>query len=146
MSRDRERAEAFVAGYGRTWESWDLDAFADLFSDDVIYVEHPVDETVRGREEMLRYIRKEHEEQGEATVRMGRPIVEGNRVVGEFWATMSNRDGEAEGTLTGCFIAELDPRTGKCNVLPSVLVRIRGPRPAVRGVGRVTGRAAGRSA
>ncbi len=135
MSRDRERAEAFVAGYGRTWESWDLDAFADLFSDDVIYVEHPVDETVRGREEMLRYIRKEHEEQGEATVRMGRPIVEGNRVVGEFWATMSNRDGEAEGTLTGCFIAELDPRTGKCTFFRQYWFEFEGHAPPFAGWG-----------
>jgi len=52
MSVSREMAEAFVEGYGRAWESWDFDGFVDLFSDDVVYVEHPVDETVVGREAM----------------------------------------------------------------------------------------------
>jgi hypothetical protein len=27
---------------------------------------------------------------------------------------MSNREGETEGTLIGCFLAQLDPRTGRC--------------------------------
>src|SRR5271157_5981070 len=114
MSISREMARAFVEGYGRTWQQWDLAGFVDLFSDDVVYVEHPTDETVVGRDEMWRYIRKEHEEQGTASVRVGRPIVEGNRVVGEFWAAMSNRAGEDPGTLTGCFIAHLDPDSGRC--------------------------------
>ncbi len=107
-------AIAFVEGYGRTWQAWDYAGFADLFRDDAIYVEHPVDETVVGREAILGYIRKEHEEQGTAQVRMGRPIVEGDRVAGEFWAAMSNREGEPPGTLMGCFIARLDPATGLC--------------------------------
>ncbi len=114
MSISREMACAFVEGYGRAWQDWDYAAFVDLFSDDVVYVEHPTDETVVGREEMWRYVRKEQEEQGTAMVRMGTPIVQDNRVVGEFWAAMSNRDGEAPGTLTGCFIAHLDPDSGRC--------------------------------
>ncbi len=114
MSVNREQAKAFVEGYGRTWETWDLDGFVELFSDDVVYVEHPVDETVVGRVEMERYIRKEQEEQGAARVRMGTPIVDGDRVVGEFWAAMSNRADEPEGTLAGCFVARIDADTGLC--------------------------------
>ena len=56
---DREKAVAFVEGYGRTWQAWDFEGFADLFTDDVVYVEHPTDETVAGREQMLDYIRRE---------------------------------------------------------------------------------------
>jgi hypothetical protein len=48
MTVSREMATAFVEGYGRTWGSWDLDGFVDLFKDDVVYVEHPVNETVVG--------------------------------------------------------------------------------------------------
>lgn len=114
MSSRDEHAIAFVEGYGRTWQSWDLEGFVELFSEDVVYVEHPVDETVVGHEELLRYIVREKEEQGAARVRMGRPIVEGDRVVGEFWAAMSNREDEAPGTLAGCFIAHLDPASGRC--------------------------------
>src|SRR5271155_2683196 len=112
MELDRETATAFVDGYRNTWEKWDLTGFVDLFSDDVIYVEHPTDETVVGREEMARYIRKEQSEQGVANVRTGEAIVDGEQVVSEFWATMTNR-GE-QGTLAGCFIARLDPTNGLC--------------------------------
>jgi hypothetical protein len=110
---NRERAVAFVEGYGRTWQTWDFMGFADLFTDEVVYVEHPTDETVVGREQVLEYIRQEQLAEGIANVRMGSPIVEGNCVVGEFWTTMSKPDEEA--TLIGCFIAQLDPETGRCH-------------------------------
>ena len=38
---DREKGVAFVEGYGRTWQAWDFEGFADLFSDEAVYVEHP---------------------------------------------------------------------------------------------------------
>lgn len=81
MGIDRDQATRFVEGYGRTWEWWDFDGFVDLFTDDVIYVEHPTDETVVGREQMQAHIRAEYDYQGAATVLMGSPIVEGCQVV-----------------------------------------------------------------
>ncbi len=113
MTGIREQAVAFVEGYGRTWESWDFESFVDLFTDDVVYVEHPTDETCVGRADMARYIRKEQREQGVANVRMGKPLVDGDQVVAEFWATMTSRTEEA--TLTGCFIARIDPTDGRCS-------------------------------
>jgi hypothetical protein len=77
MTVRREMGTAFVEGYGRTWESWDFDGFIDLFSDDVVYVEHPVDETVVGREAMGRYIRREQAQAGTVSVCMGRPPLAG---------------------------------------------------------------------
>jgi ketosteroid isomerase-like protein len=109
---DRETAVAFVEGHGRTWQAWDLEGFADLFTDDVVYVEHPTDETVVGHEQMLDYIGREQIAAGAANVRMGSPIVEGDCVVGEFWTTMS-KPGE-QATLIGCFIAQLDSESGRC--------------------------------
>ena len=70
---DREKAIAFVEGYGRTWQAWDYEGFADLFTEDAIYVEHPTDETVVGRNQLLDYIRREHEAEGVASVSMGIP-------------------------------------------------------------------------
>jgi ketosteroid isomerase-like protein len=96
-------ATAFVEGYGRTWGNWDFDGFVDLFKDDVVYVEHPVNETIVGREAMERYIRREQAEAGTVHVRMGKPIVDGDRVAAEFWTAMSNRDGEPAETLAGCW-------------------------------------------
>src|SRR5271167_1351859 len=64
MSLDRERAAAFVDGYGQTWESWDIAGFVELFNDEVVYVAHPTEETVVGREALRRYVRREASEQG----------------------------------------------------------------------------------
>lgn len=72
----REGATAFAEGYRRTWEGWDPDGFADLFSDDMIYVEHPVDENVIGGE-AIRYVPREHAETGTVGFGTCKPIVEG---------------------------------------------------------------------
>src|SRR5271165_3620664 len=110
MSLDREQATAFVDGYGRTWDSWDIAGFVELFSDDVVYVDHQTDERVVGGEALASYLRKEEAEQGAVSVRMGKPIVDSEHVVAEFWVMRTNGDEQA--TLAGCFIAQLDPTNG----------------------------------
>jgi ketosteroid isomerase-like protein len=106
-----ESATAFVENYGQTWETWDVNAFLDLFSEDVVYVAHPTEETVLGREALGTYLRKEQGEQGDVRVNMGRPIVEGDHVAAEFWVTAVNRGREA--TIAGCLVAQLDAN-GRC--------------------------------
>jgi ketosteroid isomerase-like protein len=107
----RALAEEFVEAYGRTWKAWDLSGFVDLFSDDVTYVAHAMQETVVGRPALAVYIEKEAGEQGEVNVRMGRPVIEGDRVAAEFWVTATSRDWAA--TFAGCFIAQL-ASDGRC--------------------------------
>ena len=112
MGTSREDAVAFVEGYGRTWESWDYAAWVDLFTDDVVYVEHPTQRPVVGRAALDAYVRNEAAEQGAVSVRMGSPVVEGNRVAGEFWVTAT---GDSEPmTLVGGFTARLEP-DGRCS-------------------------------
>lgn len=113
MSIDRQAAAAFVDDYGRTWENWDFSGFVGLFSDDVVYVAHPTQETVAGRSALEAYIRKEAIEQGDVSVRMGEPVIDGERVAGEFWVTAASSEREA-GTITGCFVARLAP-DGRCD-------------------------------
>jgi hypothetical protein len=112
MTITRSDAAAFVEGYGRAWEEWNVSGFVELFSDHVVYVAHPTQETVLGREALERYFRKEADEQGTVSVRMGKPVVEDDRVAAEFWVTATNADGAA--TITGCLIAHLDP-DGRCD-------------------------------
>jgi len=107
----REMAVAFVDAYGRTWESWDVPSFVDLFSDEVVYVAHATEETVVGRTALASYLRKEAADQGDVSVRMGNPVIDGDRVVAEFWVTRSSEGGDW--TTTGCFIARLAP-DGRC--------------------------------
>jgi hypothetical protein len=64
-SVNREKAVAFVDAYGRTWESWDVPGFVDLFSDEVVYIAHATKETIVGRTALESYLRKEAAEQGE---------------------------------------------------------------------------------
>ena len=49
---------------------------------------------------------------GTISVRMGKPIVDGDHVAAEFWVTATNRDGEE--TTAGCLIAQLDRTAGLC--------------------------------
>jgi hypothetical protein len=116
MSQDasltrREDGVAFVEGYGRTWESWDFSGFVDLFSEEVVYVAHATEEKVVGRKALASYIRKEAEDQGRASVRIGRPVIEGDHVAAEFWVTRSNEN--QDWTTAGSFIAQLGA-DGRC--------------------------------
>jgi ketosteroid isomerase-like protein len=131
-SISRESAAAFVESYGRTWESWDFSGFVDLFSEDVVYVAHATEETVVGREALASYIRKEADDQGEATVRMGTPIIDGDRVAAEFWVTRRNRG--ADWTTTGCFIARLGP-DGRCDAFREYWFDVEGHTSAYEGWG-----------
>ena len=108
----RRQARAFVERYGRAWESWDFAGFVDLFSDGVVYVAHATTEAVTGREALAAYVRAEAADQGEATVRMGKPVIDGAHVAAEFWVTRTS-DGE-DWTTAGCFVARLGP-DGRCN-------------------------------
>ena len=110
MSLSRASGAAFVDGYGRTWESWDVPGFVDLFTDDVVYVAHPT-ETVVGRTALESYLRKEQDEQGRVSVRMGNPVTEGSHVAAEFWVTATS--GSEAATIAGCFVARL-ASDGRC--------------------------------
>jgi ketosteroid isomerase-like protein len=124
---------AFVERYGQTWESWDVDGFVDLFSDEVVYVAHP-QEAVEGRDALRRYLRKEEAEQGSVSVRMGGAIVEGDHVVVEFWVTATNRGEEA--TIAGCLIAQLDESDGRCTHFREYWFDIEGHTSAFDGWGK----------
>jgi hypothetical protein len=111
MGLDRDKAVAYVESYGRTWEAWDVERFIALHSEDVVYVAHP-QETVSGREALKRYVQKEQTAQGTVSVRMGKPVIDGDHVAAEFWVTATK--GEDEASIAGCFVAQLDETTGLC--------------------------------
>lgn len=111
MSIDSRSAAAFAENYGRAWATWDVDAFIEMFSADVVYVAHP-EEIVIGREALRRYVDKERMAQGEVVVRMGKPLVSGDQVICEFWALATNEGEEA--SIAGCLLARLDGPDGRC--------------------------------
>jgi hypothetical protein len=108
---DRSDAEAFVEGYGRAWQGWDIPGFMDLFGEDVVYVAHPLQETVVGKKALATYLQKEAAEQGRVNVRMGNPLIDGNRVAAEFWVKATSGDRTA--TIPGSLFARLGS-DGQC--------------------------------
>jgi hypothetical protein len=129
----RKSAAAFVEGYGRTWQSWDFSGFVDLFSDEVVYVAHATEETVVGREALASYIRKEADEQGEVRVRMGNPVIDGDRVAAEFWVTGTS--GARNWTVVGAFIAHLGS-DGRCAFFREYWFEVEGHTSAYAGWGK----------
>jgi ketosteroid isomerase-like protein len=111
MSLDRKKAAAYVESYGQTWESWDIERFVALHSEDVVYVAHP-QETVVGQEALRRYVLKEKTAQGEVSVRMGKPVIDGDHVAAEFWVTAAK--GAERAAIAGCLVAQLDETDGRC--------------------------------
>jgi ketosteroid isomerase-like protein len=135
VSSERQSPAEFVAGYGRTWETWDVEGNLDLFADDVVYVVHATEETVVGRADLRPYILKEKAAMGAVSVRMGEPVGEADHVAAEFWVTLTTEDGE-EGTIAGCFIAQLDPASGLCTHFREYWFEVEGHVPAYEGWGR----------
>jgi hypothetical protein len=113
MGINRETATAFIEAYGRTWNAWDITGFCGLFSEDIVYVAHPTEETVTGRTALESYVAKEQREQGAVRVKMGTPLIDGEHVVSEFWATATNNGAKA--TIAGCLIARLRGEDGLCS-------------------------------
>jgi hypothetical protein len=132
LNLDREHGRAFVEAYRQTWESWDTEGFVGLFDDEVFYCAHP-DETVVGREALGRYLEKEKAAQGAVRVRMGSPLIEGDRVVAEFWVTATNQGVEA--SIAGCLIARLDGSEGRCTHFREYWFDLEGHRSAYEGWG-----------
>src|SRR4249919_746560 len=50
---DRPRAQAWLDHYVAAWRSYEPEAIADLFSEDVSYRYHPYDEPISGREAVV---------------------------------------------------------------------------------------------
>ncbi len=105
---------AWVEAYRRAWEERDADAAAALFTDESTYRSNIFEEPHRGPDGVRAYWSGVTAAQREVSVRMGRPIVDGDRVAVEFWTTMEN-DG-AEVTLPGCLLLSFD-EDGRCRSL-----------------------------
>jgi hypothetical protein len=132
LSVGRDSAAVFVDSYGSAWESWDVPGFVDLFSDEVVYVAHAMEETVVGRAALATYVQKEAAEQGQVSVRMGSPVIDGNRVAAEFWVTATS--GNQAATIAGCFVARLAP-DGRCDLFREYWFDVEGHTSAYDGWG-----------
>lgn len=102
MSKDtvREWADA----YKTAWETADSDAAAALFTEDGTYRANIYEDPYRGRSGVAAYWTDVTSSQSDVTVKMGQPLVDGNRAVVEFWTKM--RVGGEPVTLAGALLLE----------------------------------------
>ena len=119
---DRRAAQDWLDRYLEAWRTYDRDAIAALFSDDVAYRYHPYDAPVVGRDAVVASWRGEGEEEGASTrdapdtyeAEYAPVAVDGRTVV----ATGTSRyretpDGPVVRTYDNCFVMRFDDR-GRC--------------------------------
>jgi uncharacterized protein (TIGR02246 family) len=106
--------DEWVEAYRRAWEARDADAAAALFTEDSEYRTGPFYEPYSGQEGVRAYWTEVTATQADVSVRMGRPFVDGDRVIVEFWTEMTN-DG-ADITLAGALLLRFAP-DGRCVTL-----------------------------
>jgi ketosteroid isomerase-like protein len=111
VEEETVNVQEWLEEYGRAWRDNDADAVVALFTEDAEYRSSPFREPDLGSEGIRAYWLRATSTQEDLDVRMGTPIVAGDRVAVEWWATM-REDGE-EITLPGCLLLRFAP-DGRC--------------------------------
>jgi ketosteroid isomerase-like protein len=111
---DRERVHAWLDAYRRAWEQADTPAVLGLFRPDATYRSHPLRPAHRGHRGIADYWARATADQQDVRVRLGDPIVDGDRVAVEWWTTMTA--GGAPATLAGCLLLTF-AADGRCQAL-----------------------------
>jgi limonene-1,2-epoxide hydrolase len=108
--------EQWVDAYAQAWRDRDADAAAQLFTDDSLYRDHPLQEAHRGAEGVRAYWSNVTSTQDRVDVRMGRPVEspDGKRAAVEFWVRMLSSG--AEVTLVGILFLRF-AEDGRCEEL-----------------------------
>lgn len=88
--------------YARAWENADEDAAAELFSEGATYRSNIFEDPHLGRDGIRSYWSQVTSTQSNVRVRMGQPLVDGDRVAIEWWTTMDNEGTPV--TLPGCLL------------------------------------------
>ena len=93
----------WIESYCRAWEQNDADLLVTLFTEDASYRSSPFREPNRGHDGIREYWTRAAGTQSSVHVRTGEPVVDGNVVAVEWWATF---DDVEEGTITlpGCLL------------------------------------------
>lgn len=106
---------AWLAAYHDAWITHNAEQVAQLFTEDAAYHSHPFRPPYRGRTEIHAYWQRATSSQEELELRWGTPVISGNRVAVEWWATMRETD-EGELTLPGCLVLRF-AENGLCEEL-----------------------------
>jgi uncharacterized protein (TIGR02246 family) len=87
---DRVEVEAWVESLRSAWESADPVKIGALFTDEAEYLTNPFGKALQGRDSIVAYWSEEISTQDNVEVRMGRPMIDGERAAVEWWAVVTN--------------------------------------------------------
>ncbi len=120
--------------YAQAWRDRDADAAAALFTDNCLYLDHPLQEGYRGTDGVRAYWANVTSTQDRVDVRMGRPVeaAEGRRAAIEFWVRMLN--GGSQVTLIGILFLRF-AEDGRCEELRETWIFEPGDHPPHDGWG-----------
>ena len=100
--------------YRRAWIEKNAAAARELFTPDAVYREQPFEPPFAGAEAIEGYWSRVTATQRDIELRYGRPVVDGDRLAVEWWATFLND--EAPYTLAGEFLLRF-AADGRCQEL-----------------------------
>jgi limonene-1,2-epoxide hydrolase len=107
-------AIAWLEGYRRAWERADARGVLELFTPDARYRAHPLRPAHTGHDGVAAYWARATADQVEVRVRLGDPVVDGQRVAAEWWTTMVA--GGHPATVAGCLLLTF-AADGRCRDL-----------------------------
>jgi ketosteroid isomerase-like protein len=104
---DHATAGDLLERYGRAWESFDGDAWADLFSEDVQYFEDPFEPPLVGRNAVRAYLLEAADNQWQVEVTIERHWVVPPTVLASWHASYVRRRDSARVRLAGFMTLEI---------------------------------------
>ena len=125
----KEQVIAWSEAYLQAWETADTAAAGALFSQDASYRSNIFEEPHGGRKGVEDYWTAVTSVQSDVKVWMGSPVIEGDRVIVEFWTSMLA--GGEDLTLPGCLLMRFN-ENGLCSDLREywqTLPELRDPWP-----------------
>ena len=98
----REAAERFARTWEAGWIRGEVEAIAELYSEDVVHRSMPFRRQHHGRSGVVEYVRWAFSSERAIAVRFGQPLVAGDMAVVEYWATLVEEPAGRPVTIAGC--------------------------------------------
>jgi ketosteroid isomerase-like protein len=98
----REAAERFARTWEAGWARGEVEAIAELYSEDVVHRSMPFRRQHHGRSGVVEYVRWAFSSERATAVRFGPPLVAGDMAVVEYWATLVEEPAGEPVTIAGC--------------------------------------------
>jgi ketosteroid isomerase-like protein len=106
---DHGRAADLLAAFGRAWETFDGDAWSDLFDEDAEYHEDPFDPPLTGRNAIRAYLLEAAGAQRQVEFTVERHWVSGRTVLAAWHASWVRTADGARIRIAGFMTLELGP-------------------------------------